>query len=182
MPTTGPKLPTAATGTTNTIGGGTRVWTSPANIELADGTNAAVAFLAAATNSDDLIGTGFGFAINSTDTINGIQLQINYTDTGGGSNVTENQVRILKAGVATPTNHSTGAVLPVTATTVTYGGSADLWGTTWLPSDINSTTFGAAFVCRDGAGIGDNAGVDFFKITIFSTSAPAGVSQMFKVF
>lgn len=181
--TAGPNLPTAATGSTTTIGGGTRTWTNPTNIELADGTNATVPFLAGAASSADLIGTGFGFAITSTDTISGITLQINYTDTGGAGDVVENQVRILKAGVATATNHSTGATLPASAATVTYGGTADLWGGTFTPADINSTTFGAAFVCRDNVGVADGAGVDFFRITVTSTSAalPAG-SQMFKVF
>lgn len=181
--TAGPNLPTAATGSTNTIGGGTRAWTSPTNIELADGTNATVSFLTVAASSDDLIGTGFGFAIASTDTINGITLQINYVDTTAVGDIVENQVRILKAGVATPTNHSTTATLPSTATTVTYGGTADLWGGTFTPADTNASTFGAAFVCRDSLGVADTAGVDFFRITITSTSAapPAG-SQMFKVF
>lgn len=179
--TTGPKLPTAATGNTNTIGGGTNAWVNPTNIELADGTNATVNLLTPALKSDDLIGTGFGFAITSTDTINGITLQIRYTDTGAGGTNSESNVRILKAGTATPTNHSTGAVIPLSPTTVSYGGTSDLWGATWAPSDTNATTFGAAFVCVTSTG-SDQTGVDFFEITITSTPAPPPVSHFLQMF
>lgn len=178
--TTGPNLPTAATGNTTTIGGGTRPWAAPTNIELADGTNATVIFTAATQKSDDLIGTAFGFSITSTDTINGFTLQANYTDTGGSSAVVENQVRLLKGGVATTTNHSTGATLPPTAATVTYGGTADLWGGTWTPADVNATTFGAAMVLASTAA--DNAGVDFFKITVTSTPAATPASNFLQMF
>ncbi len=36
----GPTFPTAATGNTNTVGGGTHAWTNPGNILANDGNNA----------------------------------------------------------------------------------------------------------------------------------------------
>lgn len=180
MPTAGPNFPTAATGNTNTVGGGTLNWTSPTNIEASDGA------FAVATSSgtipqttNDLIGTGFGFAITPTDTINGITLEVNYRLTLAGNGV-ESHVRLLKAGVAAGTDKSTGAALPTTAATVTYGGVGDLWGTTWTPSDINNANFGALTTYTSTAT--RSFSVDFFRITITSTSAVGVTSSMFLVF
>lgn len=178
MPTAGPNFPTAATGNTGTIGGGTLVWVNPTNIEANDGASATAATTIGIT-TDDLIGTAFGFAIVPTDTINGILLEVKY-NSNTANLLSEHAVNLLKAGVSSGTNKSTSAALPVTPTIVTYGGSADLWGTTWTPADINNANFGAATSYTSGGT--KTANVDFFRITIFSTSAPAGQSQMFKMF
>lgn len=172
MPTTGPNFPTAATGNTSAIGGGTKIWTNPTNIEANDGAVATCTSVGGQV-SDDLIGTGFGFAITSTDTINGILFEVRYACAGGGS--TENTVNLLKAGVSSGTNKSTGATPPTGLTTVSYGGSGDLWGTTWTPTDINNANFGAATSYNVGAA--DNVTVDFFRITITSTSAGGGTNK-----
>ena len=166
MPSVGPTLPVSATGNTNTVGAGTRIWTNPGQITIADGTNAIVSFLAAAANSDDLIGFSFGFSLGASAVVDGILLEINYTDTTFGGGLTESIVKLMKAGVAVGTNKSTGASLPNPSTTASYGGSSDLWGTTWTPSDINNNGFGAVFVVHSG-GVIESAGVDFFRITVF---------------
>jgi hypothetical protein len=163
----GPSLPTGATGNTNTVGGGTRVWANPGNITLADSVDAIATFLAAAASSDDLIGFAFGFTVPLTATIDGILLEINYQQTAGLGSVNEKNVRLLRAGVASGSDFSTAATLPGTAATVSYGGASNLWGTTWTPTDINDTNFGACFVCQDNSGLAASAGVDFFRITVF---------------
>jgi hypothetical protein len=173
MPTTGPNFPTAATGNTATIGGGSVAWTSPTNIEVSDGVFATAVLNASV--SDDLIGTGFGFAIAGTDTINGILLEVNYKSSVSGP--IEANVRLLKAGTAAGTDKSTGASLPTVVTTVSYGSAADLWGTTWTPADVNNTSFGAATVYNNVGALNRTVSVDFFRITITSTAASGGVRQ-----
>lgn len=178
MPTAGPSLPTAATGNTNAVGGGNIAWTNPTNIELADGvfTTAAQTI---GTVSDDLIGTGFGFSVIGTDTIVGITLEVNYKTSASG--LVENNVRLLKASVAAGTDKSTGAAIPTGATTVSYGGAADLWGTTWTPSDINNANFGA--LTNYSASAARTMSVDFFRITVTSTSTGGGTTaRMIMVF
>jgi hypothetical protein len=171
----GPNFPTAATGNTGSIGGGTVVWASPTNIELADGSNATCNLPNASVQnqvSDDLIGTGFGFSIPAGATIQGILLEINARQniaTTPAAN--ENSVRLLKAGVAAGLDRSTGADLTTTATTVSYGGAADLWGTTWSPADINNASFGAAasYVNTNSTN-SKTVSVDFFRITVTFTA------------
>lgn len=82
--------------------------------------------------------------------------------------------------------------------TITYGGSADLWGTTWSPSDINNSGFGVqlevantgsaiidtVFLLKAGAIAGssksngdvDNS-VDFISVSI-SYTTPVGLTSL----
>lgn len=166
MASAGPNFPTGESGNTNAIGGGSRVWTNPGNIGANDGNLSIVVFLAAAAISDDLIGSTFGFSIPSTAVIDGILLEINYRQTAGLGTATETLVQLLKGGAASGSNFSTTAIIPTTATTVSYGGPSNLWGLSWNPADINNSNFGAVFVCSDNSGVGSSVGVDFFRITI----------------
>lgn len=176
--TTGPNFPSTATGNTSVVGGGTGAWTSPTNIGAADSVFAAVVLNTASNAfSDDLIGTSFGFAIAGTDTINGILLEINYKSSLSGP--TEQNVRLLKAGTATVTDRSTSATLPTASTTVSYGGAADLWGTTWTPSDINASNFGALAVYSTTVSLNRTISIDFFRITVTSTPAASGANSGF---
>jgi hypothetical protein len=63
----------------------------------------------------------------------------------GAGTIIESSIKLVKADSVVGTSASTGATLPATDTTVEYGGSADLWGTTWTPAEINAATFGVAF-------------------------------------
>jgi hypothetical protein len=46
-------------------------------------------------------------------------------------------------------NLSTSANLPTSDTYVSYGGASNLWDTTWTPSEINDSNFGAFFQAYD---------------------------------
>lgn len=93
--------------------------------------------------------SGFGFTIPSTATINGIVLTINrdvnFTGTGP---IIDAGIFLEKAGTAVGTDHSSATPWPRGTgngqglIAKTYGSSTDLWGTTWLPSDINAANFG----------------------------------------
>lgn len=81
----------------------------------------------------------FGFAIPSGATILGIAVSA----TGGaqGNNgVVWPHVQLVKAGALAGTSIEARA----------GGGSSDLWGTTWTPSQINATNFGVAFWVEKG--------------------------------
>jgi len=114
--------------------------------------------------------TNFGFSIPAGSTINGIQV-----DTENQS-ATSTQVsmlmQILKGGAAAGTTKSSAAPSPYPGTEafVTFGSNSDLWGTTWAPSDINSTGFGVQQQAFEITGLsGASARVDFVRITVSYT-------------
>jgi hypothetical protein len=77
-------------------------------------------------------------------------------------------VRLVKAGVIQATNYAlTTTAWPETDAYQSYGGAADLWGTTWTPADINNSGFGAAVSARTQNG---TAAIDHIRITVFLTS------------
>ena len=91
-----------------------------------------------ASESEYLFRTSLGFAIPTGAEIKGIELCV----AGGGGLVISNKastftVQALKAGVAAGT-----AKTAVNNSTSSVGGSADLWGTTWTPAQINAAGFG----------------------------------------
>lgn len=77
----------------------------------------------------------------------------------------DNQVRVVKSGTITGNNlAATTTAWPTTDAYATYGGAANLWGTTWAVADINSANFGAALsaIVQNGT-----ARVDHFRITVW---------------
>ena len=88
--------------------------------------------------------TGFDFSsVPDTATIDGIQVEIQRYKSGNGGDIKDAVVQLLKAG-STVGNSKADTVnaWPTTDTWKTYGGSSDLWGTTWTASDIKNSNFG----------------------------------------
>ena len=82
--------------------------------------------------------------------------------------VTDNDITLLKAGVATGTAKS-GAAWALSDALDSFGGAADLWGASWTPADINSATFGVQLSATSGGAIG--ASVDYVQITVSYTDS-----------
>ena len=86
--------------------------------------------------------SNFGFSIPTSATINGITVQINkYAD----GDITDADVYLVdNTGAHVGTNKNITAYFwaGINNAPQTYGGSSDLWGTTWTPSIINSNNFG----------------------------------------
>lgn len=77
-------------------------------------------------------------------------------------------VRLLKAGTIVGNNYAlTTTQWPLTDNYVTYGGPGDLWGTTWLYSDINNINFGGSLSSNVFNG---SARVDHMRMTVYVTS------------
>jgi len=88
-------------------------------------------------------GFGYNFNIPPSATIEGITVFIKI-DGEDDRKLTDSQIFLMDtAGGQKGTNHARNA--PVSESTVTeiYGNSADLWGTTWTPADVNHSNFGA---------------------------------------
>lgn len=155
-----------------TSGGAGNAWTNPNRIQ-ADDTNYSTNGLNANESTEFLRGTNYGFAIPAGATINGIVLRImrQSNSTNGGNSVQDVSVRLMKAGVAVGSNYANGTDWPNTMTGQNYGGTTDLWGTTWTPAEINANNFGSQLMAET-ENSSRTASVDFMQITVYYTSVP----------
>ncbi|MEZ6048647.1 MAG: putative Ig domain-containing protein [Planctomycetaceae bacterium] len=128
-------------GTASVSSSGTTHWTNSGD---AAGNNSST-FATINVDKDDttekLRLTNYGFSIPSTATIKGITVTLETDSSVASPLLTGFPVQISKNGTTSSGNPGT-----TTGTwqggQVVYGGSTDLWGTTWSPSDINSSNFG----------------------------------------
>ena len=82
--------------------------------------------------------------------------------------VLDTYVQLQKAGVSVGNNYAQTAVnWPTVDTYVTYGGPADMWGTTWNYLDVNNAQFGSILQVNVFNGL---AIVDHKRITIYTSN------------
>lgn len=155
-------------------------YTPAANVTASDNVYAtAVHCNCCDQNTQCLTVTDFGFSIPSGAIIDGIVLEVEKKRSAGtGGIVEDNGLQIMKGGVLTGPNKSQyGVDWPLTDTYVSYGGSTDLWGTTWTPADINASDFGVSlasisYIC--GATI--TTSIDHVRMTVYY-STTTGISH-----
>lgn len=117
-------------------------WNNPGNITANDGVSSVISSSGGTTNY--IKSSSHGFSIPSGATILGIEARIEAGSNLGSS--TFDRVRLVKAGTVGTTDRSSGATISSgTSANYDFGGSSDLWGDTWAPSDINASGFGSVF-------------------------------------
>lgn len=124
--------------------------------------------------------SGYGFNIPLSAIIDGIIVEVE-KKASSGSMIQDNGLKLLKAGAVTGSSYATADNWPFADTYSTYGGAGDLWGTTWLPSEINDEGFGLAiatisYTCT-GNGIPAISYIDHIRITIYFTDEATGISS-----
>lgn len=134
MASSGPNSPSSA----SSVSLGFNVWSSPGNVTASDNTRT-TALCNSGSITHYLQATGFGFAVPTGATIDGIVVEWER----GATNVADYASRIVKGGSVGSTDKS-GGTWPTSDAYASYGGASDLWGTTWTPADINASNFGAA--------------------------------------
>jgi hypothetical protein len=160
----------AGTGT-NVTGIGTVAWSNANNI--AGGGTAGMSVNSNAT-TNYLQGTNYGFAIPANAVVNGINVTIRRSSSGiFGPFLQDNRVSLVKGGTVQATNK---AVLGTNwsndnvLSNAVYGGSADLWGTTWTAAEINANNFGVVLsAVNANTGFSRTAAVDYMSITVTYT-------------
>jgi hypothetical protein len=161
---TGAKYPTA-TGSPN------NQWSSPTGAYSNDGNNATVS--SSSTRNQDF--SGFGIALPSSATINGIEVAIKYkTDCGLLANQFDSALS-WNAGTSYTNTKGPNPVCSSQYTVVTLGGSTDTWGHSWTVNEINNSLR----IKLSGSGRNDVLGlssnkiyVDYVTVNVFYT-APA---------
>jgi hypothetical protein len=91
-----------------------------------------------------LRGSGYGFNIPSNAVVTGIEVQINRSGSASFA-IQDDEVYLTKDSQIAGDNKAATGTWGLTLATQTYGGSSDLWGTTWTPEDINNNGFGVRF-------------------------------------
>jgi len=158
---------------------GTISWVNGGNGYTSNNTRAATANMVTGTFSQYLVYKGFGFSIPLA-TIDGIKVEIEHRNNGGSGVISDNSIKLVKAGAIVGSNLSTGVTWPGADTYVTYGGAANLWGTTWTDSDINDVNFGIAISCKKTGAAGNNKGqVDHVRITVYYTLTPLPIELLY---
>lgn len=155
---------------------GSFAWSNPGNVTAND---SAYATAGAGQNSSNsyhyLKATNFGFNLPSNAQIQGIVVGIKrlYSVTGGNANVGDNNVRVVKSNgaIGTTDRANTSPGWSLTERTDSFGSSTDLWGESWLYSDINSANFGFVLAVQaNGATNGPGsvtASVNWFTVTVY---------------
>jgi hypothetical protein len=160
----GPNNPMAAA---NLAPGGA-TWFPPGQALVSDDLYASVS--PGGSPTEFLTTTNYGFSIPSAATIVGIQVAIERHASNTNA-ISDTTVQLVKGGITlVGTNHALAGKWPTTDTVATYGGPADLWGTTWTPTDINASGFGVGLSVDDTA---MTAAVDVMTIQVFYSLCPA---------
>lgn len=123
-------------------------------------------------NTDILQTQGYGFSIPSSAVITGIEVKIEKRGQciDAGNTIRDNSLQLIKSSGSAGVVKSNSSEWPTSDATVTYGGPADLWGTTWEPSEINSPDFGCGFSARISAkieGIYGEAELDQIQVIVY---------------
>ena len=126
-------------------------WTNPDNVVETDGTSLAVSSFSSggpeiSKGLNCLMGTN-SFSVSTASNVQGIIVTVVAQTNNGGSL----DVSLLKNGISVG---QIQAQAPLSAlSTLTFGGTGQLWDTTWTPADVNAANFGAQIVTAGGAGI-----------------------------
>lgn len=173
MPSQGPRYP-ATTANLSNAGSSenTDAWVNPGNVGADDGTESQIT--AATFDSPDisqiLVASNFGFTIPSDATISGIVVEIDRRDFAGAAS--DNRVQLAKgtafANLVGNNKADTALDWPGTSTVKSYGGTTDLWGATWTPTEINASSF-AVFLSVQADAANTDVGVDFIRVTVHYT-------------
>ena len=158
------------------------VWTNISNVEI-DDSNYATSVIPKTDNSDLLRVTNFSMGVPAGATIDGIEVQIKHDNRSGlaGRDVTDSEVFLRKVTTGQVGDNYADATDWTLASpeTFTYGGSEDLWGTTWSVADVNNTAFGLDFAALSSTAESDHtADIYFVKIRVYYTASGGSGTNM----
>lgn len=146
--------PTAATG-----------WTSSSNVYTSNGSDA-TASISGGGQSPNLDVTDFDFALPAGSNVLGIRAEIERSASNSNS-IEDYDVYLLKNGSASGSDKASSTDWTTSDSTRTYGGSSDLWGTTWTDAQVSASNFGVRLKARNLNGSTRTARVDHVEMTVW---------------
>lgn len=118
--------------------------------------------------------SGNVFTIPAGATINGITVTVESDDNNSGPADDEN-ILIIKGGSTTGTDQDKGVDnWPQSLNTQSWGGTSELWGTTWTVSEINATNFGVSIRIEQVENAFTQPTIDYVQISIDYTPGGGG--------
>jgi hypothetical protein len=169
----------AGTALTYAQGGDTGSWSNVGNIAASDDSFASSGNLVGGQVSETLRASNFGFStadIPSGSTINGIEIRIERRTGGPGVRDSLLKLALISAGTAADqvgnNKANTGSDWPTVDTQATYGGAADVWGTSLTDANLRSTNFAVDLITIVPGGTPRNCLVDFIEARITYTAPP----------
>ena len=176
MATEGPNSPSANAEDTSV---GNQSWVSPGNVYASDGAQASRSGLNdKPKGSYYIVATGFGFAIPTGATIDGITAHIEKASSRS-NRVYDLSVKLVIGGTVSGNEKASGTAWATSDTVSAYGGAADLWGLTPSQSDVNSSNFGIAVAAYSTDA--EDATIDHITLTVDYTAGAAGPAGKNKV-
>lgn len=155
--------------------GSGNAWTTPGNITASD--NAYASYTRSTASGNKILAvTGFGFAIPTGATIDGILVEIEGKVDVGPDGVF---VGITKNGTSSAAAKTTPE-MTTTEQYQSYGGASDLWGLTWTVAEINAATFGIRWHPDEADGV--VVSLDHARITVYYTPGPIALGDGSLVF
>ncbi len=120
--------------------GGGEYWDNPHQLPTGNTT----VLLGRYDESGQLVAWDFGFGIDSSKTIQGIEVKVTLAESPipDGYECSVSSCYLTKSGNSSPATVNGLNDVLITGGELTAGSSTDLWGTTWSPSEINSSDFG----------------------------------------
>lgn len=154
-------------------------WLNPNNAQTDNSTTATQDTDVSSQQGTYILCTNYGFTtsdVPSDATVNGIEVVFKRKTESNSGSTTDNSVKIIKGGSVSGTEMGTGTAWSTTLREDTYGGASSLWGLSWSPSDIHSSTFGVALASKASGSINKLAELDVAKIRIYYTPAGGAVT------
>jgi Tfp pilus assembly protein PilX len=145
-------------------------WTSSSNVYSSNNSDAST-MIAASGQSANLDVTGFGFNLPAGSTISGITAEVERAASNSNS-IEDYDVYLLKAGAPSGNDKASTTDWTTLDSTRTYGGSTDLWGTTWTEAQVEASNFGLRLKARNLTTSSRTAYVDHVEIRVYYTPPP----------
>lgn len=166
MASSGPNSPGTVANDSSSVGG---VAWSNTSFALTSNDQYATVLISPFGSSYFLKCTNFGFSIPSGATINGVIVGVECWSEQ--LLATDYNVNLVKGGTPSGDNKAYNPDI-TTESTITYGGISDLWGLTLTPTDINSSTFGAAWAgINSSPKFSSRIYIDTITITVYYTES-----------
>ena len=145
--------------------GSSPAWGTPGNIPASDDSDATMGDSSAISSSDDLKGSSFGFAIATDATIDGFEVAV---EGAGFGTVNIIYVTLGKDDSTLGTPLTPSQALTSSDAVYTFGGSAELFGLSWTPAEVNASTFQARIRVSTG-GAFQSASIDAMWVRVYYT-------------